>query len=89
MWTDFDTTHARAEYYHLDDVLDPETGDTPAAAVETQRGTNQALLLLVLVSPRSVSGSSIAPLAVSAPIGGAGIHPRSDASNLVTAAQAG
>mgnify|MGYP001818420636 CR=1 FL=1 len=45
MVIDVDRYRARAEYYHVDDVLNPDTGETLAAAVETATGQNHAVLV--------------------------------------------
>lgn len=45
MVIDIDRYRARAEYYHLDNVLNPDTGETLAAAVETASGQNHAVLV--------------------------------------------
>lgn len=45
MVVEFDRYRARAEYYHIDDVLNPDTGEVLAAAVETQSGSNHAVLV--------------------------------------------
>lgn len=45
MVVDIDRYRARAEYYHLDNVLNPDTGETLAAAVETATGQNHAVLV--------------------------------------------
>jgi alkaline phosphatase D len=45
MVVDIDTYRARAEYYHLDDVFNPDSAETLAAAVETQSGTHHAVLV--------------------------------------------
>lgn len=42
---DIDAFRARAEWYHIDDVLNPDTGETLAAAVEVQSGSNHAELV--------------------------------------------
>jgi len=45
MVVDIDRYRARAEYYHLNDVLNPDTGEIMAAAVETASGTHHAVLV--------------------------------------------
>jgi alkaline phosphatase D len=45
MVIDVDRYRARAEYYHVDDVLNTDTGETLAAAVETATGQNHAQLV--------------------------------------------
>ncbi len=45
MVIDMDRYRARAEYYHVDDVLNPDTGESLAAAVETATGHNHAVLV--------------------------------------------
>ncbi len=57
MVVDIDAYRARAEYYHIEDVLNPSTGETLAAAVEAQAGTNHAVLLEGAVA--AVDGGSV------------------------------
>ena len=45
MIIDIDRYRTRAEYYHIDDVLNPDTGETMSAAVETATGENHAILV--------------------------------------------
>lgn len=45
MVVEIDRYRARAEYYHLNNVLNPDTGETLAAAVETATGQNHAVLV--------------------------------------------
>ena len=45
MVVDIDRYRTRAEYYHLDNVLNPDSGETLAAAVETASGENHAVLV--------------------------------------------
>ncbi len=45
MVVDIDRYRARAEYYHINDVLNPDTGETMTAAVETASGENHAVLV--------------------------------------------
>lgn len=45
MVVDIDRYRARAEYYHLHNVLNPDTGETLAAAVETATAQNHAVLV--------------------------------------------
>lgn len=45
MVVDIDAYRARAEYYHIDDVLNPTSGEILAAAVEAQAGSNHAVLV--------------------------------------------
>ena len=45
MVVDIDRYRARAGFYHLDNVLNPDTGETLAAAVETATGQNHAVLV--------------------------------------------
>jgi len=45
MVVDIDRYRTRAEYYHLDNVLNPDSGEKLAAAVETASGENHAVLV--------------------------------------------
>lgn len=45
MVVDFDRYRARAEYYHLDDVLNPDSGETLAAVVESATGSRRTELV--------------------------------------------
>lgn len=42
---DIDPWRTRAEWYHIDDVLNPDTAETLAAAVEVADGSNHAVLV--------------------------------------------
>ena len=52
MVVDIDRYRARAEYYHIDNVLNPDTGESLAAAVETVTGSNHATLVEGQVASR-------------------------------------
>jgi alkaline phosphatase D len=53
MVVDVDRYRARAEFYHVHDVLNPDTGEFLAAAVETAAGSNHAVLVEGEVSAAS------------------------------------
>jgi alkaline phosphatase D len=59
MVVDVDRYRARAEYYHIHDVLNPDTGEFLAAAVETANGANHAVLVDGEVSSLQASPASI------------------------------
>jgi hypothetical protein len=62
MVVDIDTYRARAEYYHLDDVFNPDSAETLAAVVETQSGTHHAVLVEGAVA--RAPGATAGPLVV-------------------------